>query len=300
MITYRKSNGSMTFLIVLTIGLLLIVALCGVGFNQLLLKRSQGQYLADANTLSLATNLNKNDRIGELNEIEEASRELVFLSRQDCDKSSTDETKSMARMCDQLLDEARTGQALVESERKNQVAQINAEVLDAVALYNRKRNQQNNFAFLGLKTYDPEILRVDLGAIKGVNSNVKGLDAIPDLWALDSFKSYVDPKTKLYKSNIPVKLPYPDTDLEFKFASLPACVGKTIAPARNTNSNVFVPYGTIYDNGKIKTTAITQVPSAIQVQYDMNVNLPWERTTSIEKIGITSSGSASGASAESK
>jgi len=299
MITYRKSNGSMTFLLVLTIGLLLFVALCGVGFNQLLLKRSQAQYAADANTLSLATNMNKDDRIGELNEIEEASRELVFLSRQDLDKCSSNDNKIMASMCDQLLDEARTGQALVEGERKNQVALITSEVLDSVASYNKKRNLLNNFAFLGLKTFDPEIRRVDLGAIQGVNSNVKALDAIPDLWALDTFKSYLDPRTKLYKPNLSVKIPHPDSDLEFKFASLPAYVGKTIAPARNTNSNVFMSYGTIYETGKVKSAPLNQVPSAIKVYYGMNINMPWERTTA-EKIELTSTGSASGASFESK
>ncbi|MFX5968833.1 hypothetical protein ABTE68_20720, partial [Acinetobacter baumannii] len=61
-----------------------------------------------------------------MNELEEASRELIFVSRQQLDASG-DGNKRLAGLCDDLLQEAKLSHELVEKERKNQIEVIRDE-----------------------------------------------------------------------------------------------------------------------------------------------------------------------------
>ena len=201
-------------------------------------------------------------------------------------------------VCAMSYCKSKTGHELVEQERKNQIAIVRNEVNDSVKEHNRKISQQGKFCFLGFAMQDPEILRVDLGRIVGVSSNVRALSAIPELAELDSRKSYFDTRSQLYKADINAKLPSPEDDLDFNFSSLPALVGTTAAPPRNTNVIMFVPYGTIFDTEKPQVTAIKQIPSAIQLYCRMKLTLPWEQQ-STSALGLTATGTASGASLDS-
>jgi hypothetical protein len=297
MIPYRNSQGNMTFLMVLTIGILVLIVLSGFAFNLMLSRRSQAQYVADSLVLTLAANINSGNRVGQINELQEASRELVLVSSQNLQKC-TDNNQTLSGLCDELLQESRTGHELVEQERKNQIAIVCNEVNDSVKEHNRKISQQKKFCFVGFTMQDPEILRVDLGRIVGVSSNVRALTAIPELADLDSRKSYFDTGSKLYKADINAKLLSPEDDLNFNFSSLPALVGTTAAPPRNTNVNMFVPYGTSIDTENPQVTTIKQIPSAIQLYCRMNMTLPWERQ-STSALQLTATGTASGASLDS-
>jgi hypothetical protein len=299
MIARRKSKGSTVFLVSLVIGIIVFVALCGIGFNYLLFMRAQAQFAADAMALTMATKMNTADRIGEFNQVQEASRELVFVSRQNLDQCSDANIPDLDILCDQLLQNARSGHSLVEDERKNQISVVGKEVQEAIVAYNCERNKEGDSPFFGLQTFAPEILRVDLGRLAKVNCNVRSLDTIPELASYDTLKFYCDKTSKLYAADINAALPAPESDLEFNFSSLPAYIGKTSAPSRNTNANVFVPYGTVFAEGKIKNVSLKQIPSAVQIHYGMNVILPWDQSK-IVPIRLIASGSASGASADSK
>lgn len=299
MIEHRSSNGSTIVLVSLVIGIVVVTALFGIGFNFLLLVRARAQCTADAMALSIAKKLNKDDRIGELNELQQASRELIFVSRRTYDQSCDSRIPELNALCDQLLQDARAGHPFLEAERQNQIRAIGKEIQDAAQIYNRNRNKIRQTAFLGLQTYEPEITRVDCGRIVNVNSNVKAFEAIPELATFDRDKGYVDRASKLYKCEIDAKLPSLDSDLDFYFSSLPAYVGKTCAPSRNTNPNVFVPYGNIFDEGKIKNISYGRIPSAIQIFYGMDVVYPWERSK-VASIRLIATGSTGGASADSQ
>jgi len=299
MIVHRKSKGSTVFLVSLIIGIIVFVALCAMSFNYLLLCRARAQYAADATALTLATQMNTGDRIGEINHLQEASRELIFVSRQYYDRCSDGSAPELTSLCDQLCEEARSSHSLVERERQNQITLIRKEVQDAIVAYNRQRNKSSNFALLGLQTYEPEALRVDVGHIAKVNCSARALEAIPELAMFDRDKDYVDKSSKLYKSDVNAKLPAPDSDLDFNFSSLPAYVGKTSAPSRNTNADVFVPYETIFSDGKIKNASPKQIPSAIQIFYGMNVVFPWDQSKTAP-VHLVATGIASGASSDSK
>jgi hypothetical protein len=299
MIGCRKSEGNTIFLVSLIIGIILFVALLGMGFNYLLLIRAQAQYKADCMALSLATQINVVDRIGEINELQEASRELILVSRKNASQSSAESNLQLTALCDRLVEDARSGHSLVEDERLNQIQLITTQVQDEILAYNRKRQKDSTFAFLGLKTFAPEILRVDLGRIANVNCNVRALDAIPELARFDNYKSNFDGTSKLYRCDINAKLPDSDSDLNFNFSSLPACIGNTGSPARNTNGHVFVPYETIFADGKIRNALPEQIPSAVQIYFGMDSILPWDQSTKVP-IGLVATGSTSGASFDSK
>jgi len=299
MIVRRKSKGSTTFLVILLIGIIAFVALCGIGFNYLLFMRARAQYSADAMALNLATKINVGDRVGEFNQLQEASRELVFVSRQYCDQCNDKTFPSLTSLCNRLLDDARSAHSLVEAERQNQIITIRKEAQDAALACNKERNDNSSFAFFGVNCFEPEILRVDLGCIAKVNCNVRSLDAISDLANFDLSKGYFDKKTKLYKADINAKLPDPDADLDFNFSSLPAYIDNISAPPRNTNDRVFVPYSTVFDAGKRKNTLAKQIPSAIQVHYGMDVTVPWDQSR-MSPVGMVATGSASGATADSQ
>jgi hypothetical protein len=298
MIGYRKSKGNVIFLVSLLIGIILVVVIGGMGFNQLLFMRARAEYEADAKTLSLASKINRSDRIGELNQLQEASRELIFVSRQDCQWSAAGRVPDFIGLSDQLLENARSGHSIVETERENQILSIRKQIQDEIVAYNHARTKGNIYNFFGLQVFQPEILSADLGHIAKVNSNVRTLGAIPELTAYDLHKAYVDKRTKLFTSDVNAKLSDPDTDLNFDFSSLPAYIGKTEAPARNTNADVFVSYGTIFSDEKIRNASLKQIPSAIQIRYGMDIAVPWDQSKLVP-IRLVSTGSASGASSDS-
>jgi hypothetical protein len=297
MIAHRKEKGNTILLVSLLIGLMILAALCGICFNYLLFIRAREQYVADAMALSWATKFNIADRIGEINQLQEASRELIYTSRQNCYESADSSLPGFAALCNRALDDARCGHELVERERQNQIETIRKEMQGAIVAYNQESSKAGSVSFLGLKTFKPEILRVDLGRIARVDSNVKALGSIPELEQADQHEVYFDKKTKFYRCDLNAKLPHPDSDLAFNFSSLPAYVDDTAASSRNANERVFVPYSTIFEDGKIKNASPKQIPSAIQILFGLNVAIPWNQSKT-ESVRLLATGSTSGASSE--
>ncbi|MBZ0187256.1 MAG: hypothetical protein K8F91_13500 [Candidatus Obscuribacterales bacterium] len=298
----RQSRGNMIFLVSLTIGLVIAIGVGGLIFNRILLERTRAQYSLDALALSMASSINPGDRVGQVNRLEEASRELVFTSRQAVNACSTQEASGFTRLSNMLLNEARSGHALVENERRNQIAVIGKEVQEAVHSYENKRDKRGGLGFLSIRTNDPKIVRVDLGRIKNVDSNIESLDAIPELYEFDRNQGYVDKPSKLFKCDVSVKLPQPDSDLSFSFCALPAYVGKTCSPPRNTNVNAFKSYGSIFVNGVDTLEAFDQIPDALQITSNMDVGMASaaKNSANLATLSTVSTGVCSGASAESQ
>ncbi len=298
----RQSRGNMTLLVSLTIGLVIVIAVGGLMFNRVLLERTRAQYALDALSLSLASRINPGDRVGQVNRLEEASRELVFTSRQAVNASSSQDLSGFSRLSNLLLEEARAGHALVEKERHNQISVIRKEVLEAVRSYENKRDENGGLGFLSIKTSDPKVIRVALGRIKNVDSNIESLDAIPELYEFDRQSGYVDAPSKLYKSNLYAKLPAPDSDLSYRFCSLPAYVGKTCAPPRNTNFDAFESFGSIFVNGVETREAFNDIPDALQITSNMDVDMAdaAKKQSNLATLSAVSTGVSSGASSESE
>lgn len=298
----RQSRGNMTLLVSLTIGLVIVIAVGGLMFNRVLLERTRAQYALDALSLSLASRINPGDRVGQVNRLEEASRELVFTSRQAVNASSSQDLSGFSRLSNLLLDEARAGHALVEKERSNQVLVIRREVLEAVRSYENKRDENGGLGFLSIKTSDPKVTRVALGRIKNVDSNIESADAIPELYQFDLQSGYLDKQSKLYKSNLNANLPAPDSDLTYRFCSLPAYVGKTCSPPRNTNVDAFESFGNIFVDGVETREAFNDIPDALQITSNMAVDMAdaIKKQSNLATLSAVSTGVSSGASSESE
>ncbi len=298
----RQTRGNMIFLVSLAIGLVVAIAVVGLMFNRVLLERTRAQFALDSLALTLASKINPGDRVGQINGLEESSRELVFTTRQAVNACSSQELEGFTRLSNLLLDEARSGHDLVEKERRNQIAIIRKEVLEAVHSYETKREENGAMSFMSIKTNDPKVVRVDLGRIKNVDSNIESLDAIPELCQFDRLNGYVDSRSRLFKCDVNAKLPYADADLYFRFCALPAFVGKTCSPPRNTNFDAFKSFGRIFVNGVDTSEACDDIPDAIQITTNMDVDMAdvARKQSSLATLSAVSTSVCSGAASESE
>jgi hypothetical protein len=297
----RQAQGNMILLVSLAIGVVIAIAVAGLMFNRVLLERTRAQFALDALAISLASKINSGDRVGQLNRLEAASRELVFTSRQAVNASSSNDLSGFSRLSNLLLDEARAGHTLVERERVNQIAVIRKEVLEAVNGYENTRDN-GVMGFMSIQTNRPKVVTVDLGRIKNVDSNIESLDAIPELDAFDCRSGYVDIPSKLFKCDIKAKLPFPDDSLSYRFCSLPAYVGKTCSPPRNTNFDAFKSYGRVLVNGVDTHEALEEIPDAIQITTNMDVDMAdaAKKQSSLATLSTVATGVCSGATSESE
>ncbi|CAM6000414.1 unnamed protein product [Sphagnum balticum] len=257
----------------------------------LLSQQKNGQSETDQYALTSASALNEGDRIGQMNNVIERCRELVYVSRVNNYKAQTPMNKLYQALSAQLLDEARENAKLVETERKNQI-KLCVKNLQASIIASKKvapTGKRLNLPWFESAYPQIEIMR--LGYIKNVQSNVENLLVIPDLREFDVEKRYIQKGSNLYLGNINAKLPEPDEDLDFKLSALPADVNKTISPSRLTATDVFVPMATIFAEEKPLEVKMDQLPGAIQLQEQMDVS---NRQSNAE-LKLTSTATASGA-----
>lgn len=270
---FRKHNGSMLILVVLAIGVIVAAALLGISMAAFLSQRAQSQHKVDSLALAYAARINSGNRVGQMNEMVERSRELVYLSRDTltrCDEQSTD---FLAPLCQELLYDAYQGHELLERERRNQIAIVKDELQQAAEEHNNKASS-NSFGFLGFRVYEPKISRIDFGRVTTLQSNVRSRKAISELSYYDLQRGFIEGKSNLFKGQINARLPdCSDAGLDFKFSSLPAAVGMTTSPARNANPKIFVPACTIFSDGKPLDGKVDFMPSAVNVTCAADVSL---------------------------
>lgn len=291
---FRKPNGNLTILVVVSIGLIIAVGVIGFIFNSFLFQRTRAQYQVDAVAMEMASKINVGDRVGLMNELEERNRELIYVSRIRSEKIAENDLAFLTPLCNQLLDEDRSSHSLVESERKNQIALITHELQAEAQRYNETRNPNSTFSLRWLRTHEPRIVEVDLGSIVNVDSNVHDNEILDELAEFDRSQNYIDAPTGLFKANTNAKLPQSDQDLNFELAALPAYIGNTCAPLRNANPSVFVSSGTIFADGHAVPTAIHQIPSVVQLICSIDVAVGSSQVKT-SKVQLTAVGAASGA-----
>ncbi|MDR3616974.1 MAG: hypothetical protein P4L53_25675 [Candidatus Obscuribacterales bacterium] len=288
----RSHNGNMLSMVALLLGLVCFACLTSFGFYMLLSQQKNGQSGTDQYALTSASTLNAGDRIGQMNNVIERCRELVYVSRVNNDKAQLPMNKLYQALSAQLLDESRENAKLVEEERKNQI-KLCVKNLQATIVATKKVAPTGKRLSLPMfESAYPQIEIVRLGYIKGVQSNVENLLVIPDLREFDVEKKYIQKGSNLYLGNINAKLPGPDDDLDFKLSALPADVKKTISPSRLTAPDVFVTTATIFAQDKPLDAKMDQLPGAIQLQEQMDVS----NRQATSELKLTSTATASGAS----
>jgi hypothetical protein len=246
---------------------LLIVAF-SIALLFLVHKRSQSQ--VDSTALSMASALNKGDRIGELNSITEYSRELVFTSRKSYAEANHrfPHIEPLARC---LLEDARDGAHAIEEERRFLLRQLSRDILTQATSTNTVFKSAAQFNIPLFAADKPRITQVEIGYVKGIESNARIPSALLELKNFDQESGYIQPGTEFYLANINARLPAPDSDLDYKFSSIAPSVQETTAPLRLASNSVFHTYSTVFEKGKESPYQFDAVPSAVRVKISTDV-----------------------------
>jgi hypothetical protein len=286
----------MLMLASLAIGFVVTVGMAGVTFNTLLFQRGHAEAQADAMALRMAADINQADRVGQINELQAASRELIYSARLQSKQCADEEYDFLSPLCQQLLFEARDGQHLVDAERRSLTQRINRDIQKMAVAHNFSASAGKAFAMPWLRMDNLQVQRIQVGYIDNIESNIKDFGAIEELDDFDRRRGYLDGGTDFYRGNIDARLPDSDSDLCFKFSSLAACVEETSSPARNTNPGVFIPLATILDNGEPKLCSAEQIPNAVQITCSINTAVGM-RDKLEAQLGLVSTGVTNGATA---
>lgn len=254
----RSNKGNMLILTgtcscVISIGVILAGSFAGLAmsFNRL-------QTSADELALAGARKVNENDRSGQMNNMIARSRQLVFLSREQHDKTQA-QMHNLDFLSEQLLEESRDGAAFLENERKTLRALNQQEAVEAINHKYEQLKNSHSLVLPWLRVQPPLTPVVKFGYISDVQSNVGELKAFEMLESHDESNSVVQDHSDLYKKNINAKLPGADGDLHFKLSSLPAPVDGNVPPARCTLAQVF------------RNDLDDQLQSAVQVELKLDV-----------------------------
>lgn len=246
---------------------LLIIGL-SIALLFLIHKRSQSQ--VDTTALSMAGALNKGDRIGELNSMTEYARELVFTSRK-CYVETNRRFPHIEPLARCLLEDARDGAHAIENERCFLRRQVTTDILRQALSANTDFKSGPQFTIPLFAADKPRITTVEIGYVKGIESNARTPSALLELENFDQESGYVQSGTRLYLANINARLPAPDCDLDFKFSSIAPSVQETTAPLRLASNAVFHNYSTVFDKGKERTYQFDAVPSAVRIKISTDV-----------------------------
>lgn len=281
----RDRRGSMLTMTLLCIGLVLATCMVGFAFYLFLSEQKRGQTEADKLALEVCKQMNKDDRIGQLNNLIVRNRELVYASRQITDATNNSVLSFCAPLAQQLQDEAASGSIAIDKERRTQIALEQNAIKDVIERYNMHTQNSTSFTMPWWKSYALQVFQVNGGSLKDVQSNVEHTEIYEDLTDQDRKAKYIQPGSNLYMGNINARLPAPDNNLDFKLTALPAPVDKLIAPARLANPEVFKYGNMFFESGKAVKQSFDQIPTAVQVIGRMDVKVK-ENNQSVQ-IGST-------------
>jgi hypothetical protein len=259
-----RKHGNMLAMVAL-VGLV-IAAVLGIGIVVSMMMMSQKRTQSKIETLSLAmaTAINKDDWVGEMNNMTEFSRELVHTSRTVFNATNERYTR-MKPLATLLLEEARQSALLVESERKDLTVLLLKDLQKMTSAAENQKENQTGMKLPGVSADATQLKTVDAGYIDGVLSNLTSADGLPELRDYDLQEKYITPKSFVYLSNINAKLPAPDDDLNFQICSLASPSKKSIAPVRLTSNSVFKKLMTVGPEVGNDFSKCKQLPSAVQV-----------------------------------
>lgn len=266
-----RNAGNMLMMTAVVGGIVLTVITVGVLICILFLSQKRAQGQVDEVALSMATLLNRGNYSGQMNELVEHSRELVFISRNAYQEAgiSYSHLEPLAR---QLLEESRNGARTVESGRQSLVREILKQLRDSARSNKARLATSNTFMIPWLSTYPLNINKLDIGFIERVQSNVQAPAALPDLKKYDIDRRYVEASSSIYMGNINATLPGADSDLVFKLSSLAAPVDNTVAPSRLTSERAFKRLATVIDGDKATQGGCDQLPSAVRLDLLMTIS----------------------------
>ncbi len=274
-------------------GLLFLVMALGLLVSAFFFAQKRVQQQADRMAVAIAKRLNESDRIGQINNLVERSRELVFASRHNL-SDANERLEHIEPLARQLLEESRSGAILIETERTNIARHISE---DATAEADAQSKEvasvlQVNLPFM--RTFPAKLYSLELGYVDEVDSNALLPEGVPDLKSADLSRSFARQMSSLYRANVDARLGGSDSDLVFKFASLSAPVQNTISPSRLTTAKVFRPLVKLFDQQNKVGGASNQLPTAVKMELVSGISSSGDDRPD-KTFKVTSAATTSGA-----
>lgn len=290
----RGSSGGVLPLIMLVATIIAALTLVAIGTSMLMLSNSKLNSTTENIGLQAGVQLNKNDRIGEMNTMIERSRESVFTARKAYEDVSRQapHVEPLARM---LLDDARYGATKVEEERQLLSGMLGKELEVSITARVKETKDRGPINLMLFTLTPTEDTIIEVGSLRDMPSNATAPVALENLKDFDQDAGYLYQKTNYYRPEINVRLPAPDNDLNFVFAPLHPRIKDTIAPARLITPDDFEGKTVLVAPGRLIRPRLHNLPTAIRLVTKTSVRAPLNLH---EDMAITSIVSSAGSETE--
>jgi hypothetical protein len=300
----RSQTGSALMLGLVSMVVVVMILISILAVNGLFVNRTVVQSKAESFALESALKLNQQDNAGRLNLLTAHSRELVFDSRQLSNKVHS-QMPELDGLAAKLMEESRDGSKVMEKERELLGDHIVNELIDGTKKFSTNENAGIALPFLGGNMTAPGVYDLEIGDVPGLPSNVDAPKGNPALCQYDDQMGYVQPKLALYKSNVNLKLPAQDSDLNFELSALPArsdqatANGIAAVPASLHKSDNFRRSAFLWKDGQKSALRGAKIPSAIRCIVSSAVKLDAQRSQPTSgKILLDTSAATNGTNPE--
>ena len=267
----RDARGSMLFLCIAVLAVMLVVVGIVFSFYLVFFSHQHLQSRSEDLALECARQLNENDHGGKINNLIGHSRELVFTSRELYRRTSNDECRGLQGLAAQVLEQSRSGAVLLGEER-NHYVDVSLQKLRNIVECAEGKSIDSLF-LSKFSSGSGAVVDLRVGDIGQPVSNVEASSGVYSLNSYDHQQNFVKPgkQADLLVSNVNLKLPGEDSDLDFQLASIPAPVKGATAPLRLTRGKGFKQSLVLRDAGQKKDGKCLVIPSAVQVTMAMSI-----------------------------
>ena len=256
----KTENDSAMVRALVLFGFLLTAGFLALFVTVLLCKNFSLQSVTDAIALENGMHLNENDSVASINNTIVRSRELVFDSREALN-ACNGEHADLAPLADQLMQLSRSqAKSILQAKQKLVRKTINnltrgAQGFDSA---NCRLIEQN----------EPYTRDLVVGFLNHQDSNVQAPFGNPSLFDFDNRNGFIRSSSQMYKACTELKLPGPDSDLDFSLSALPA----NEEPKRSDLQD-FRPLTQLVKGGVATRAQCLEFPSALKLTRTVPVTI---------------------------
>ncbi len=286
----RTNRGGVLPLLMLAAVVIAVLSLVAIAVCALYMVESKLRSTAENYVLQAGIQFNKDDRIGETNLMVERSREAVYTARKTLNsiESGAPHVAPLARL---LLDDARVGSKLIDEERRQLSGILGKELEVSLTNQIKKDAQAGPVNLMFFQLQPKEDILVEVGYVRDIPSNAMAPIALNGLRIHDRESGYLYQNTDYYQPDLNTRLPAPDDDLTFRFASLAPRIKNTVADARLITPDDFTGQVILIAPGKLVRPVLKNLPSAVRLVSRTGVDAPLKMH---EDLAITTISSSAG------
>ena len=261
----RTQTGGMWLLMPCLIFVLLVIVIFATMLYGVFIAQHHAEFINQQLTMQTALELNEANSATRLNELSSRARQLVSSDQDNYDAVFDTRHYSLEPLARYLLDQSRDGACLLDAEKK----QCLAEELESIRQNTGKRFDNFPVKVINLpwlEIHGPELACLELGYLKNTNSSVNEVDQLDHIARKDRSSSLVDPKNGFYRANVDARLDDDNSDIPFKFASLPATLKGTTPEPRLVSDSSFIKTVDLFAPAEVQMLGAKFMPSAVQIK----------------------------------